>query len=51
MEILMGIIKKLNNHNYSTWLTWILSYLEWHDLWEITKVAIPDHLMKQMINY
>ncbi|XP_071721794.1 uncharacterized protein [Rutidosis leptorrhynchoides] len=30
-----GSMKRLNNHNYSTWSTCLESYLQGHDLWEI----------------
>jgi hypothetical protein len=30
MNILIGIINKLNNHNYNTWSTCIQFYLEGH---------------------
>ena len=32
---IVGGIKKLNNNNYNTWATCMMSYLQGHDLWEI----------------
>ena len=32
---IVGGIKKLNNNNYNTWATCMISYLQGHDLWEI----------------
>ena len=32
---IVGGIKKLNNKDYNTWATCMMSYLQGHDLWEI----------------
>ena len=32
---IVGGIKKLNNNNYNTWATCMISYLQGQDLWEI----------------
>ena len=31
----VGGVKKLNNQNYNTWSTCMLSYLQGQDLWEV----------------
>ncbi|XP_076941063.1 uncharacterized protein LOC143610472 [Bidens hawaiensis] len=33
---LIGGVKKLNNHNYGTWSTCMMFYLQGQDLWEVT---------------
>nr|GEU82730.1 sucrose transport protein SUC1 [Tanacetum cinerariifolium] len=32
---LVGGVKKLNNNNYNSWSTSLMSYLQGQDLWEI----------------
>ena len=32
---IIGAIKKLNNNNYNTWATCMMSYLQGQDLWEV----------------
>ena len=32
---IVGKIKKLNNNNYNTWATCMMSYLQGQDLWEV----------------
>ncbi|KAF9665541.1 hypothetical protein SADUNF_Sadunf16G0133700 [Salix dunnii] len=31
----IGGIKKLNHHNYNTWSTCMMSYMQGQDLWEV----------------
>ena len=31
----IGRIKKLNHHNYNTWSTCMMSYMQSQDLWEV----------------
>ena len=34
-SISVGVIRKLNNNNYSMWKTCMESYLQGQDLWEV----------------
>jgi len=35
LQAVGGLMKKLNNNNYSTWSTCIMSYMQGQDLWEV----------------
>ncbi|XP_076888305.1 uncharacterized protein LOC143538691 [Bidens hawaiensis] len=49
----VGGIKKLNNQNYNTWSTCMMSYLQGQDLWEVVngaETAVPRNDLNGAVN-
>ncbi|WKA11263.1 hypothetical protein VitviT2T_028782 [Vitis vinifera] len=46
----IGGIKKLNNQNYNTWLTCMMSYMQGQDLWEVVNRSEITQLEAEDVN-